>query len=79
MNMSEIACEYPCVPAPFAEKTLKLCVSVKYQWSMDVSGLFLELGFNALVHVYSHAIEASTSLLAAFIYFRFLRKYVIRC
>lgn len=66
MNMSEIACEYPCIPTPFAQKTLKLCVSIKHQWSIDVSGLFFELSFNAFVHVYPYAIEASTSLLAPF-------------
>lgn len=67
MNMSEIACAYPCIPTPFAEKTLKLCVSVKKKiWSMDVSELFFELSFNPLVHFYPYAIKASTSLLVAF-------------
>lgn len=61
MNMSEIASEHPCIPTPFEvtcfcrRSVVHGCVRVVF-----------ELSFNALVHVYPYAVEASTTLLAAF-------------
>lgn len=54
MNMSEIACEYPCIPTPFAEKTLKLCVSVK-----KISGPWMCQGYflNLVLMLWSMSIH----------------------